>query len=415
MHHDYKKDFIWNTLGVFTQNAISPLLLIVITRVNGIYDSGIFSFAFSIAIIFWIFGMWGGRTYQVSDLNNEFRRQSYIMLRLMLAIIMLVGAVLFSIANNYDLIKSQLIFVLILFKAIESIADSIYGILQINSRLYIVGRSLFLKAIVSFIIFILIDLITKNIVAASLSIVFINFMFVYYYDLRNCRLFEKITIRKNTFNLYIHEALLIMKKCSAFFIISFLSSLSLNIPRYFIDKYYNGQIGYFGILAMPITLISLFVTLILQPSIVGLSKLYNDKMYTEFNKNVKKILFIALMIGLFILLSGIIAGIPLLEMVFGVSFKGYKFSLVVMLCGGITSALLAILVNILTIMRRFKAQFYIMLFSTMLLSVLSAVIIKPYGFIGGITLFALISAAQVVSMFIFYNIILRSVKNEKNN
>jgi hypothetical protein len=50
---------------VLLQNAISPLLLIVITRVNGIDDSGLFSLAFSVSIILWSLAMWGGRTYQV--------------------------------------------------------------------------------------------------------------------------------------------------------------------------------------------------------------------------------------------------------------------------------------------------------------------------------------------------------------
>ena len=67
MTKSVRKDYFWNTLGALLQSALSPLLLIVVTRVNGIDDSGIFSFAFSVAIIFWALGMWGGRTYQVSD------------------------------------------------------------------------------------------------------------------------------------------------------------------------------------------------------------------------------------------------------------------------------------------------------------------------------------------------------------
>ena len=34
-----KKDYIWNSLGSLLQSAISPVLLIVITRLNGIDTS----------------------------------------------------------------------------------------------------------------------------------------------------------------------------------------------------------------------------------------------------------------------------------------------------------------------------------------------------------------------------------------
>ena len=34
-----KKDYLWNSLGSLLQSAISPVLLIVITRLNGIDDS----------------------------------------------------------------------------------------------------------------------------------------------------------------------------------------------------------------------------------------------------------------------------------------------------------------------------------------------------------------------------------------
>jgi len=37
-----KKDYLWNSLGSLLQSAISPVLLIIITRLNGIDDSGLF-------------------------------------------------------------------------------------------------------------------------------------------------------------------------------------------------------------------------------------------------------------------------------------------------------------------------------------------------------------------------------------
>src|SRR5688572_18924963 len=114
MQNNMRKDYLWNTIGVFSQSAISPLLLIAVTRINGINDSGIFSFAFSVSIIFWVIGLWGGRTYQVSDVVNKYSHRSYIMLRIILAIFMLAGALAFSMINSYDATKTTIIIMLVL-------------------------------------------------------------------------------------------------------------------------------------------------------------------------------------------------------------------------------------------------------------------------------------------------------------
>ena len=53
-----KKDYLWNSLGSLLQSAISPVLLIIITRLNGIDDSGLFSFALSLSVVFWAVSLW---------------------------------------------------------------------------------------------------------------------------------------------------------------------------------------------------------------------------------------------------------------------------------------------------------------------------------------------------------------------
>ena len=75
-----KKDYLWNSLGSLLQSAISPVLLIIITRLNGIDDSGLFSFALSLSVVFWAVSLWGGRTYQVSDVKREFSSGGYVAL-----------------------------------------------------------------------------------------------------------------------------------------------------------------------------------------------------------------------------------------------------------------------------------------------------------------------------------------------
>ena len=65
-----KKDLFWNTLGS-TLNAFTSLFyMIIITRINGINDAGIFTFAFSTATLFYMIGIYAGRVFQVTDNTN---------------------------------------------------------------------------------------------------------------------------------------------------------------------------------------------------------------------------------------------------------------------------------------------------------------------------------------------------------
>ena len=410
MQSNIKKDYFWNTLGVLLQNAISPLLLIVVTRINGIDGSGLFSFAFSVAIIFWVFAMWGGRTYQVSDISRRFSHRSYIMVRLVLTVITILCAILFSLVNHYDQTKTSIIIVLVLYKAIESIADAVYGVLQVNDRLHVAGKSLIYKATSSFIAFIIIDILTHTILLASLGMVIANIIWLFMYDLQKARRLEPIAIATNQVKREVINALGIMKETWPVFIVIFLSMFSLNIPRYFVDLYHEGQIGYFGILAMPITLIGLVMTFVLQPRIVHLSKLFDQHKYRELQKIISNLLLVTLAIGIFILGIMYVLGIPVLTMVFGVSFGPYKSALMIITVGGILNAVVSVFINIFTIIRQFKGQFYILLVSNIVLVFLSMRLIRTYGLQGSVLLFTTVNAAQMTALFITYKVSLRRLQ-----
>lgn len=407
-----RKDYFWNTLGVFLQNAISPLLLIVITRINGIDDSGLFSFAFSVSIIFWAIGMWGGRTYQVSDVKQEFSSRSYVTVRLVLSLVIIFGALIFSAINQYDATKTHLIVALVAFKAIESIADSLYGILQVKDRLYVAGKSLVYKSVAGLMLFTAINWLTQDIVLASISLLLINIVVTWFYDIRKIKEAYKKSFSKKISIKHISDAFIIMRRCLIVFIVSFLATLSLNIPRYFVDRYWPEEIGYFGIIAMPITLIVLLMSFILQPNIVNLSRLYGSKNYGEFNRSVYRIITVTTLIGLSVFTGAYIAGVPILNAVFGVEFEGYKAALLIVLIGGTANALVAIFINLLTIMRQLKPLLYVLFGTSFVLVLASLLLIQTHGLSMGVGLFMAVTIVQVALLFVTYTSHLKKISNE---
>ena len=399
-----KKDYIWNSIGSFLQSAISPILLIVITRLNGVGDSGLFSFAMSLSVVFWAISLWGGRTYQVSDVKKEFSSGDYIVVRFISSLIVAVFSISFCILSGYDLIKTELIMVLVSFKILESIADSMYGVLQIHNKLYIVGISLTMKSVFGFMLFTLVDILTKNIIYGALSIFIVNIAVVIFYDIPWMKHVESVGLTKKN----IMQAVKIMKKTAEVFVVVFLTMFSLNIPRYFLDKYHYDQIGYFGIMAMPITLLTLFISFVLQPNVVNLSELLKKKKIKEFTKIVSKIDFITFTLGILFVISSYLIGVWILNTVFGIDINNFRIDLTIMVIGAVANAFVSIYVNLLIILRRFKGQFYTLLVTNILAVILSIYLIDRLAMLGSVLVFMIISFLQAIILLFIYK---RSLKN----
>ena len=403
MNISTRKDYFWNSIGVLAQNAISPILLIIVTRVNGVYDSGVFSYAFAVALIFWAFAVWGGRTYQVSDLRREFSDHSYVMVRVLLGAVVLIGSLLFCLTNGYDLVKTSIIIAFVVFKTLESIADAVYGVLQAGNRLYIAGKSLFIKAMLGTATFVCIDVITGNLLWAVLSLTVVNMVVFLIYDLHYARkLGYYLSDIFSATSRYAHEAMTIIKRCAPIATVLFLSMFSLNIPRYFLDMHHPDEIGHFGILVMPITVLALAITFLLQPKIIYLSELFVGRKYDEFTQVIRRIVYIVLLLGAMGVILAYFVGVPVLNFVFGLDFSLYLSALLVVVLGAIANGVVSVYVNVFTIIRHFKALFYTLVLTNLCLVAFSAVIVDQYGLLGATGLFAGINLLQAVVLIVSY-------------
>lgn len=409
MQNAAKNDYIWNTLGVLLQNAVSPILLLIVTRVNGIFNSGVFSFAFSVSLLLWAFGMWGGRTYQVSDTQSEFEHRSYVLVRILLAVAMLAIAWIFCVINHYDIFKTLLIFGLVAFKVLESLADVLYGILQVHKKLYMSGRSLTIKALLGISVFTIIDIMTHDILLAVMAVIGVNLVVLCIYDFVQANKLEPIKFPPQQLKRYMHEALAILRRCSGVFIVFFLAMFSLNIPRYFIDLHDEKEVGVFGIIAMPITLIVLLISFILQPNIVQLAKLYRQKKYDEFSAVVRRIVVVSFVIGIAVLLATAAIGPQILKLVFGVDFDEYRIALVVIVAGGVASALVTVYINLFVIMRKIKVAVWTLVISNIALTIVAYTVVIQWQLLGGVWSFMITNIIQLAILYSYFKLIQRKM------
>lgn len=390
MFNNSKKDYFWNTLGVFLQNLLSPILLIFITRFNGIEDGGLFSFTFSMAVSFSAISIWGNRTYQVSDIKNQFNNKNYILSRIITSLITIIASLIFVLLNGYSFNKIMLLMIFVLVKIIESIADVIYGIMQTDGKLYISGISLSIKSIASLIIFGLVDLITNSILMAGLSMILINLLVFFLFDIK----YAKHNIEDKA---DVNEAIKILKVSSPAFVVSFLSLFTLTIIRYFIDLNNPNDITYFNIFSMPITIIILVASFIIQPNVLSLSKKYNyykKKFYSE----VSRIVFFIILMGLIATIMVGLIGDKVVEIIFKANMDSRLISLIIMVVGATFGSIISIYCTIFNIMRKLKYHVLILFITNSILIMICYIIKANIDLLMGSILFAATSFIQCVIM-----------------
>ena len=372
-----KKNFIWNMIGT-TINAFNSLFfMIMATRINGIDDAGIFTFAFSTALLFNIIGVYSGRVYQVTD-KTEATDKDFIISKFITCFVMLIVSILFVLINNYCFYKSSIILLLCFLKMLEAFSETIYAIFQRKDSLYLTGISLTLKSLINLFIFFIIDLLTHNLVIAIIGMIITYGLIMIFYDYINIK--KKIDIQKE----YKKERIItILKKGFGAFIISFLTLYLINSSKYVIDyllveKYQT----IFGILLMPATVILLFTQFIIHPFLNLITNCVHDKKYDELKKIIFKFLGVMILFGIVVIIVAYFLGIPVLELIYGISLNDYKKGFMVIMIGGVLYGMSSILSSILIAMRHLNIQVIIYSVVAIVITVIEYFLINIYGVMG---------------------------------
>ena len=391
------KHFIWNTIGIMMNSFNSLFFLIVVSRINGLNDAGIFSLAFSTALLLYTIGLYSGRMFQVTDIENKITDKDYIFSKVISCSLMIILGLGFVIIREYDIYKAVVILLLIIYKATEAFSDTLYAVLQKNEKLYQSGQSLTLKSIIGIICFMGVDFIAKNLIIACLSIVLVNLIIMIAFDYPRVKEY----IPKNT-KINLENVKDIFKKEFFVFINSFLSNYILNASKYAIDNYMKEvDQAKFGYIIMPATVISLFSQFILMPYTNRIREMYANNKIKELKHNIRKIIGIVILFGILAIVIAYLIGIPVLEFIYNTQLSEYRLDLVIILFAYILYAISYINLVVLTTARKTFIQFLVYTFTAAVTLIVSNVFVNQIG-IRGASLTCVVALGLLFILY-FYN------------
>ncbi len=392
----FKKNFIWNLVGTTLNSFNSMFFMIVITRINGVDDAGVFTLLFSVANLLYNIGVYSGRTFQVTDHTGKYSDTEYVVQRIITTSTMFVIGALYCVSKNYDPYRFSLTMLLTGMKCLEAASDALHGVLQKNDNLYQSGISYTVKAVLSLVSLIGIDLVTHNLLVSFIIVDAIWIAVTLFYDIPNTIPF----LQKK----YSWANIIALFPAGFFaFGFSFLNIYLANATKYALDGLVSSsEQAMYGIILMPATMLNLAAMYLVQPYINRLAVLYNDNRIRELKKSLITIIGLIIVFGVIAFILATFFGIPVLNAIYGVDLTEYLFGLQLIIVGATLIAIVTVLSTALTIFRNTRVQFFLYLIVAIIIYFLSPVLIVQYSTLGASYAYLINTILQVCLFTLAY-------------
>lgn len=407
-----KSIYFWNSFGSICNAASSIIFLIVVTRILGSTEGGIFSIGFAIAQLMWSVANFEIITYQVTDVNDDVDFGVYHAAKLILLGISIFCGAGMALYRGYSLYKFSVVVLLCVMRCLDAYSAIYFALFQKKERLDIAGKSTSYRTILTVVIFTLCLITFKDLLITIIISIIFTVLWILFFDLKFVKKFQIINF---SFNFLKIKKLLI--ECFPLFLGSFILISIGNQPKYAIDSLYPETIqNYFAILIMPAAIINLLSLFMFRPMITSLSLMWNNNEYQKFSLYIIKLISYIAIITLGCVGGAFLIGIPILSIVFNVSLTSYKLPLCIILLGGGISAVISLLYNVMAIMRKQRVMLLAYIISFMTAIIISKPLVKNFE-IKGASFAYLISMFVMMMMFllIFAKIYYSTKKSMKGN
>ena len=312
---------------------------------------------------------------------------------------MILTSVGYVIFQGYDLYKSIIILLLVLYRAIDAYSDVFQGYFQQQNRSDLAGKVQFYRSWICIIVFGFSLLLTKSLMISSIVICLINLILTVVLDYRisirnfNTKFFPSIS--KDLSSIFS-----ILREAFPLFINGFVITYVYNEAKIDIDLllskglFSNGIQRDFNVLFMPVFVLSLLF-FVLRPLTTQLSIYWYERKYELFYKQIYILFTTMTILGVIIIGLGYLIGTEILGLVYGISLIEYQIPFVILLTGGILNVLALVIDIVMTIFRK-QSYLVIAYITTFIVAkLITMIFVKKDGILGA-------SLSFLISMTIFF-------------
>lgn len=400
---------VWNLIYSVEYSLLSAVLMLIVTRVSGTYATGVFLIAYTVTQMMATIGSYGMRSFQASDIKNEYSFRTYFASRIVSVIAMVIICMGYSFIQGYDSQRMIIIVILCAYRLIEDVEDVFHAEMQKQMRLDVASKIAALRIFVAAICFSIVFFVSNNLVLASLALTISAGLVTIVLTSLVSNSFPEISLKTEW-----KAVPKLLFVCLPICVGGFLYNYLVNAPKYAIDRNLSEKTQtIFNILFMPIFAINMLSSFVFKPLIVKMGVLWNENKKGEFIASILKQIVIIIGITLVVIAGGVVIGLDILGWMYGVDLDGYRMLFAVLILFGGFAALVSFLVVILTIVR--KQTFIIVAYAiAMLIDVLliDGLVIK-YGIWGAGATYGM--AMGVVLVILTVVLIITILKRKDNH
>lgn len=391
-----KRDIIWNMAGSFLYAFASMVLSIAVVQIAGEDAGGIFTFAFTtFGQHMFMMAYFGIRPFQITDTGGKYSFGDYLGLRLLTCGAAVLTGMGYVFLNGYSFEKAAVVFLMVVYKVIDALADAYEAEFQRGGRLYLTGKSNAFRTILSVGVFLASLAYTKDLAAAGLWAVGAQAAGFLVFDVLVIRELPNVEWRSAKGKKQELFAETILLFCSAVLDFYIFSASKYAIEGCMADR----DMAVFGAIFMPTSIINLVAGFVIRPYLTKMSFTWEMGRTRRFLKIQKRIALIIAALTVLAVGGAWLLGIPVLSLLYPNLRTGLsqcRPALVLIIFGGALNAYMNLFYYSLVIMKKQKYIFGVYGLVSLMAVLVSTPFVRWGGIFGGALAYVVLTGALMV-------------------
>lgn len=343
-----RRNFSWTLLGNVTYAACQWGMLVVLAKFGSPEMVGQFALGLAVTAPVILFASLALRSVQVTDARHQYLFGDYLGLRLITTVLALLVILGLTFMAGYRRETALVVVMVGVAKAIESVSDIFYGLLQRHERMDLIATSMLLKGPLSLAALSIGVYLTGSVLGGVLGLTAAWALILVGYDMPvSAMIFnpgQGSTVRGAEWTLTALRPRWKAKTLGQLAWLTFplglslmLLSLNANIPRYFIERYWGErELGIFAALAQLMVVGGMVVNALGQSASPRLARYHSEKSKSAFLSLLLKLIGIGGLLGITGVLVVLIAGREVLTFLYRAEYADHVDAFVwVMVAAGL--------------------------------------------------------------------------------
>jgi O-antigen/teichoic acid export membrane protein len=404
-----RRNFSWTVMGNASYAACQWAILVVLAKFCYAQQVGEFALGLAVTAPVFMFLNLQLRSVQTTDAKCEYAFPHYFGLRLVTTSFALLAISALVYWMDYRAEAMWVIFIVGFAKAIESLSDLLYGLLQRHERLDWIAQSMILKGTLSVGLLAIAVMASGSLIWGLIAMAATWAGVLLLYDVpRGLRILSGlahvpwslgpghiVATMKPNFQRRILGRLAWLALPLGF--VTLLSSLNVNIPRYFIEAHLGSStLGIFVAILAVFSGIYFVQIALCQTALPRLARYHADGMTRHFLRIAGVVLGFCLFNGMVAVAVAIIGGSNLLRLIYSEEFVAHDRLFVWLAVVSTARCLSGTLAYFLQAARHFRKIAWVSLVNVIVILICSAWFVPRFGEVGGA--YAMLVGSSVSSL-----------------